>query len=134
VGKVLGREPVFFAYALWSAIVNETTSGNAMALNVVMNSRRVAREDDPDVFTSFCSCSCKIACSASSSVTPGENERCMPCVTLDNVAAAPHASHAAPAVGFRAKTFSFPASTMSIEPSGSLFTVKASVFIRSTCM
>ena len=105
-----------------------------MALNVVMNSRLVACEDDPDVFTRFLSCSCRIASSASSSFISGPNERCMLSVTLERVVGSLHASQAAPAVAFNAKTVSFLASTMTVEPSGSLFTTKASELVRSTCI
>ena len=46
-------------------------------------------------------------------------------VTPDSVVGTLHASQAAPAVEFRARTISFLESTMTLEPSGSLFSTKA---------
>jgi hypothetical protein len=105
-----------------------------MALNVVRNSRLVACEDPPDVFTRFLSWSCRIASCASSSFISGPNECCMLSVTLERVVGLLHASQAAPAVAFNAKTVSFLASTMTVDPSGSLFTTKVSKLVRSTCI
>src|SRR6202041_3497117 len=127
-------DDAFFAYARCSAIDNETTSGRAMELIVLMNWRLDACEGVPDVLTRFLSCSCRIACSASSSLIPRSNDRCMLSVTSASVVKPSHASQAAPAVGFNAKTASFLASTMTVEPSGSLFITKASELVRSICI
>ena len=105
-----------------------------MELIVVMNWRLEACEGVPDTLTNFLSCSCRTACSASSSLIPGSNDRCVLSATPANVVEPSHASQAAPAVEFNAKTASFSASTMTVEPSGSLFTTKASELIRSICI
>jgi hypothetical protein len=105
-----------------------------MELIVVMNWRLDASEGVPDVLSKFLSCNCRIACSASSSFIPGWNDRCMLSVTPVSVVGPLQASQAAPAVGFKAKTASFSASTMTVDPSGSLFITKASEVIRSICI
>jgi hypothetical protein len=54
--------------------------------------------------------------------------------TLDNVAGVTHASQAAPAVVFKAKTRWFSESTITFEPSGRELTTKEFEFARSTNM
>jgi len=127
-------DDAFLAYARCSPIDNDTTRGRAMELIVVMNWRLDDAEGVPDVLTSFFSCSCRIASSARSSFIPGSNDRCIFSVTLASVVESLQASHAAPAVEFNAKTASFSASRITVEPSGSLFTTKASELVRSICI
>lgn len=127
-------DDAFCAWACCSAIDNDTTSGRATALNVARNWRRLACEDGPDVFTSFLSWSCRIASSANSSVIAGSNECRMSSATPDRLVGMLHASQAAPAVAFRAKTVSLAQSTMTLEPSGSLFSTKTPGLLRSTCI
>jgi hypothetical protein len=133
-GAGFGVDDAFRAYALCSAIDNDTTSGRATELIVVMNWRLDDCEGVPDVLINFLSCSCRIASSASSSLTPGPNDRCILSVTPASVVGPLQASQAAPAVEFNAKTASFSASTMTVEPSGSLFITKASELVRSICI
>ena len=55
-------------------------------------------------------------------------------VTSDRVVEALHASQAAPAAAFKAKTLSFVGSTITLEPSGSCFSINVFEFARSTCI
>jgi len=103
----LSPDPADCACPRCSAIVRDTTTGRAMAPNVAKTWRLVAFENDPDVVTKFFSCSCRIDSSASSSVTLGSSERRMSSATLESVVGPLHASQAAPAVAFKAKTVSF---------------------------
>lgn len=132
-GVDVGVDRAFCAYARCSATGKDTTSGKAAAAPIVaMNCLRLGSL--PDVFTRFCSCRRRIASSARSSVMAGLSECCMRSVTRESVVGSLHASQAAPAVSFNAKTVSFLASTMTVEPSGSLFTTRASELVRSTCI
>ena len=71
------------ACAFCSPTVNETTRGNAAALRPARTARREVLGNFPDVLTSSFSSSCRIASSASSSVTLGSKERRISAVTLD---------------------------------------------------
>jgi hypothetical protein len=115
-------------------MVTPTTSGTATAPIVLMNERREDCAGTSVAATSFCSCNCRMASSATSSVTSEFSERCMLCATVETVVDSWHASQAAPAVAFSAKTACWFGSTMMVEPSGSLFTTRPSEWMRSICM
>src|SRR5579862_4115617 len=100
-------------------MVRETTRGTATALRVASTSRRVVLDDEPETVTRFCLASLWSADSAISSVIPGLKECRISSVTFERVVGLLHASQAAPAVAFNAKTLSFLESTITFDPSGS---------------
>ncbi|SPE19115.1 hypothetical protein SBA5_200027 [Candidatus Sulfotelmatomonas gaucii] len=106
------------ACAFWAPMVRETTSGRATTPNPMRNCRRPFCERGSEVKTRFCSWSCRTACSATSSVTAEPMVDFMLSVIWESVVGLLHASQAAPAVAFKAKTLSRAWSTITFEPSG----------------
>ncbi|MGB6690284.1 MAG: hypothetical protein WBE76_20820 [Terracidiphilus sp.] len=103
-GKTVGFELAKTVLARCSESVSDTTRGSATAPRLAIIRRRVVVGEVSDIVTRFFSCNCRMASWANSSLTFGSNERCISWATLVSVVARLHASQAAPAVAFKAKT------------------------------